>query len=77
MATFNDLVTEVRESLRGYGLIREQVAFLTAPINASTLTIPVDDASGIQPGIVEIDGESIYGRAAADTPLPAAPDGRG
>ena len=75
--TFDDLVREVRSTLRGYGLVRDSIAFLSAPIDADDLTITVDDTAGLMPGIFEIDSECIYVRSIAGNTLTVAPDGRG
>lgn len=75
--TFDSLVNEVRSVLRGYGLIQEGVAFLTADVAASDLSITVDDASALGPGLVEIGGEVIYVRSISSNVLTVAPDGRG
>lgn len=77
MPTFDSLVREVRAAMRGYGLIREGTAFLSAGINNSTLTITVDDASALAPGLVEIDSEVIDVRSITGNTLTVAPGGRG
>jgi hypothetical protein len=75
--TFEDLIREVRSTLRGYGLARDSIAFLSSGVDASVLTITVDDASGLRPGIIEIDSECIYVRSITGNVLTVAPDGRG
>lgn len=77
MATYEDLVREVRATLTGYTLRREPTAFLSGGINSSALTITVDDASGFSPGVIEIDSECIYLRSVSGNTLTIAPDGRG
>lgn len=77
MSTYTDLVREVRSTLRGYGLIRERVTFLNGAIDASTLTITVDDGTTLSPGIIEIGDECIYVQSVAGNVLTVAPDGRG
>lgn len=74
---FDDLVREVRESLRGFGLVQDRVAFLTANVTNSGLSITVDDASNVDPGVVEVNGECIFVRSKAGNVLTVAPDGRG
>lgn len=77
MTSFDELVREVRSSLRGYGLVREAVAFLASGIDDNDLTIAVDDASGLAPGVVEIGSECVYVRSIDGNNLTVAPDGRG
>lgn len=75
--TFDALVNEVRSVLRGYGLIREGVAFLSSSINSTALTINVSDASALSPGLVEIGSEIVYVQSIAANVLTVSPDGRG
>lgn len=75
--TFDDLVNEVRETLRGYGLTREQVTFLNGAANASTTSITVDDGTAVRAGVIEIDSECIYVQSTAGNVLTVSPDGRG
>lgn len=76
-ATFDDLVREVRSTLRGYGLNREQVTFLNGGLTNSASTFTVDDGTLIQPGIVEIENECIYVQSIATNTVTVTPDGRG
>lgn len=77
MTTFDDLVREVRESLRGYGLIKDRVAFLSGSINASAVAVDVDDPEPLQAGVVEIDDECLFVRDISSSTLLISPDGRG
>lgn len=77
MTTLDDLVREVRSSLRGYGLIRDRVSFLNGGLNSVDLTFTVDDGTLINPGIVEIGDECIYVQSVASNVATVAPDGRG
>lgn len=77
MTTLDDLVREVRSSLRGYGLIRDRVTFLNGGLNSVDLTFTVDDGTLINPGIVEIGDECIYVQSVASNVATIAPDGRG
>lgn len=77
MTTLDSLVTEVRAALRGYGLFREQVTFLSGAITDADVTATVDDGTAIAPGVVEIDGECIYVQSIAANVLTITPDGRG
>jgi len=78
-SSFDDLVREVRESLRGYGLVKDRVAFLTADLTTTALSITVDDASNIDPGVVEIGSECLFVQSVDTTTntLTISPDGRG
>jgi hypothetical protein len=75
--TFNEIVNEVRSTLRGYGLVREQVTFLNGSINSSVLAATVDDGSLLQPGVIEIDSECLWVQSIATNALTISPDGRG
>lgn len=75
--TFDDLVTEVRATMRGYGLYREQVTFLNGSITNSASSITVGDGTLVRPGVVEVDSESIYVQSIAGNVLTVSPDGRG
>ena len=76
MSTFGNLVTEVRATLRGYGLVRERVSFLNGSITSSATSITVDDGTQFEPGVVEIDDECIYVQSIAGNVLTVSPDGR-
>lgn len=77
--TFDQLVHEVRASLQGFNLTRNQVTFLNGPINASVTSIVVDDASLVRPGVIEIGSECIDIQSVNTTTntLTVSPDGRG
>jgi len=79
MSTMDDLVHEVRATLNGYNLTRDQVTFLNGAIDASVTSIVVDDASLVRPGIVEIGTECIYVQSVntGTNTLTISPDGRG
>lgn len=77
MTSFDDVVREVRSTLRGYGLIRDRVTFLSGALDATALTFTVDDGSLINPGPVEIDNEIIYVQSVSTNTVTVAPDGRG
>lgn len=77
MSTFDDIVNEVRSTLRGYNLVKEQVTFLSGALAADASSITVDDGSLVQPGVVEIGSEAIYVQSIAGNVLTVSPDGRG
>lgn len=79
MSTFDELVHEVRATLQGFNLTREQVTFLDGAINASVTSIVVDDASLVRPGIIEIGSECIDVQSidTGSDVLTVSPDGRG
>jgi hypothetical protein len=64
MTTAGDLVSSVSAILHGYGITQDRVTALTNSIGPSDLTFVVDatfgPASGVQPGMVEIDTELLH-----------------
>jgi hypothetical protein len=60
MATFNDLVDEVRASLAGYTLKQDRITYLNNAITTSDTAIQVGSADNLAKGIVEIDDELIW-----------------
>lgn len=77
VTTLDSLVTEVRATLRGFGLVREQVTFLNGSITNSASSITVDDGTLLQPGVIEIGSECIWVQSIASNVLTVSPDGRG
>ena len=61
MATYDDLVSRVKQQLLGYTRDQASVSYLTAPMGASdtTFTVDTDTITNISRGLVEIDGEMI------------------
>lgn len=59
MATYNDLVSRVKQQLLGYTRDQASVSYLTAPMGASdvTFTVDTDTVQNISRGLVEIDEE--------------------
>ena len=51
--TFDQLVSDVLQTLQGYGLAQPRASHLTADITSSATQITVVDASGFEQGIVE------------------------
>lgn len=60
MATFNDMVDEVRSSLAGYTLKQDRITYLDSAITTTDTAIQVGSADNLAKGIVEIDGELIW-----------------
>lgn len=60
MTTLREIIGSTRHALSGFGTAQESVLELTSAIDASTTTIPVDDATpvgGAGRGVAEIDME--------------------
>jgi len=80
MATFDDMVQEVRSSLAGYTLRQDRITYLDTAINTTDLAIQVGSADNLAKGIIEIDDELIWidNFVKASNTLNAAPGfGRG
>lgn len=60
MATFNDMVDEVRSSLAGYTLKQDRITYLDSAITTTDTAIQVGSADNLAKGIIEIDGELIW-----------------
>ena len=60
MATFNDMVDEVRSSLAGYTLKQDRITYLDSAITTTDLPIQVGSADNLAKGIIEIDDELIW-----------------
>lgn len=58
--TLGSLIDEVIVSLQGFGTDNDQVCTLMENLDATALTFPVDDSTGISRGLVEIDDEVLY-----------------
>lgn len=79
MATFGDLVEEVKANLRGYTRDQEMSTYLTAGIDADDLTLAVADATVLSRGRAEIDDEliSLESVTRATNAVTIPPYGRG
>lgn len=79
MTTFKNLQDEVLMALHGYGLAQPRTSFLVAGITATDLTMSVRNASDIDMGLAEIDGELVFIEAVDRTSntITFSPDGRG
>ena len=60
MATFNEMVDEVRSSLAGYTLKQDRITYLDNAITTSDTAIQVGSADNLAKGIIEIDDELIW-----------------
>lgn len=60
MATLNQLVEQTIAEIGSYVKNQESVTVITSSIDDNDVTIPVDDATNLSKGIVEIDEELIY-----------------
>jgi hypothetical protein len=80
MATFDDMVQEVRSSLAGYTLRQDRITYLNSEITTTSTAIQVGSADNLAKGIIEIDDELIWidNFVKASNTLNAAPGfGRG
>lgn len=78
MTTLGQIVSQVRQRLAGVGLVTDRVTALTQPVDASVLTLPVED-SNVGAGLVEVGMEQMRVKSAtgADGTLVLWPFGRG
>lgn len=60
MATFDDLVNEVRSSLAGYTLKQDRITYLDSAITTTDTEIQVGSADNLAKGIVEINDELLW-----------------
>jgi len=60
MATFNEMVNEVKTNLQGYTLKQDRLTYLNAAINSVATSMVVGSASNLAKGPVEIDDEIIW-----------------
>lgn len=77
--TFDQLVSDVLQTLQGYGLAQPRASHLTADITSGATQITVVDATGFEQGICEIDNETIFIESVdyGSNILTVSPDGRG
>ncbi len=54
MATFNEMVDEVRSSLAGYTLKQDRITYLDNAITTTDLAVQVGSADNLAKGVVEI-----------------------
>ena len=60
MATLNDMIEEVKQSLAGYTLKQERINYLNTSINNSAVTLNMGIGTNLAKGVVEIDDELMY-----------------
>ena len=60
MATFDDMVNEVRASLSGYTMRQDRITYITSALTTVSTAIPVGSAANLAKGIIEIDDELIW-----------------
>lgn len=79
MSSFDDLVSDVLQTLQGYGLSQPRAAFLTAGITTTSTSVSVSDAANFEQGVAEIGDEIVFIDSvdAASNILTLSPDGRG
>jgi len=77
--TFDQLVSDVLQTLQGYGLAQPRASHLTADMTAGATQINVVDATGFEQGVCEIDNETIFIESVdyGSNILTVSPDGRG
>lgn len=80
MATFNEMVNEVKTNLQGYTLKQDRLTYLNAAITSVSTSMVVGSSSNLAKGTIEIDDELIWidNFTAASNTLNVAPGfGRG
>lgn len=79
MSALQELADEVGGLVGGFGQSQQRAAFLSADVDASTLTWQVDATSNLGEGVVEIEDEVVYVQRynGNDSSLLLSPDGRG
>jgi hypothetical protein len=80
MATFNEMVNEVKTNLQGYTLKQDRLTYLNAAITSVSTNMIVGSSSNLAKGTIEIDDELIWidNFTAASNTLNVAPGfGRG
>ena len=60
MATFNDMVNEVKTNLQGYTLKQDRLTYLNAAITSVATSMIVGSSSNLAKGTIEIDDELIW-----------------
>ena len=60
MATFNDMVNEVKTNLQGYTLKQDRLTYLNAAITSVSTSMVVGSSSNLAKGPIEIDDEIIW-----------------
>jgi hypothetical protein len=60
MATFGDMINEVKQSLNGYTLNQERISYLNIAIDNNDLILSLGDPSSLVKGIIEVEDELMY-----------------
>ena len=60
MATFNEMVDEVKSNLQGYTLKQDRLTYLNAAISGVATSMVVGSSSNLAKGTIEIDDELIW-----------------
>jgi hypothetical protein len=60
MATFNEMVNEVKTNLQGYTLKQDRLTYLNAAITSVSTSMIVGSSSNLAKGTIEIDDELIW-----------------
>jgi hypothetical protein len=60
MATLNDMIEEVRQSLAGYTVKQERINFLNTAITGTSTSLNLGIGTNLAKGVVEIDDELLY-----------------
>lgn len=60
MATLNDMIDEVRQSLSGYTQKQERINYINAAISSSDTTLQMGLGTNLAKGVIEIDDELLY-----------------
>lgn len=77
--TFDSLVSDILQTLQGYGQAQPRAAFLTTAIDTDDLQVGVGDVTDFEQGVAEIGNETVFIESVDRTNniLTLAPDGRG
>lgn len=79
MTTFDELVTDVAQTLYGYGITQPRAGFLTQDALDTDTNFNLGDASNFEQGIAEVGNEIVFIDSVDDASnvLSISPDGRG
>lgn len=77
MATVGELIRETLSWVHSFTGIREQVTYLTAPVNSTDLVLEVADGNRISRGLIEVDEELMLVEGVDANSVRIYPFGRG
>lgn len=77
MTTIRELVRDISFRLHSYTGIREQVTYLTSPIDADDTTLQVSNGARISRGLIEVDDELMLVEEVEGNEVKIYPFGRG